>query len=158
MTRKVYRHPRALLDVEGATVAREELLERTLAGLGFDYASVAVELEELARDLYRAKEHERAAKCMDEILRIRRETLGEEDSLTLGSMRDAMKVAIKLERWDELEARGTEYYEAHLRALGAADSKTQKCVRRMVEAYEKKGDEVLAESWRAKQEGAGDEQ
>ncbi|MFT7669722.1 MAG: serine/threonine protein kinase/tetratricopeptide (TPR) repeat protein [Planctomycetota bacterium] len=143
-------------DLEGARAVREELLERTFDGLGFDYANVAEELASLARELFTNEEYERAAECMGEILRIRLEALGSEDPLTVGSMRDAMKVAIQLERWDEVEARGIEYYETHLRVLGAKHSNTKTFLRRMVEGYEAKGDELQAEFWRAKQQAAED--
>ena len=139
----------------GATGVREELLERTHAGLGFDYASVADELDGLARDLVRAEDYERAAGCLGEILRIRLATLGAEDPATLATMLSGLRVAIELERWDEVETLARECYEAHVRVLGAADSNTEKCLRVIVEAHEKQGDEVQAETWRAKLQGAG---
>jgi hypothetical protein len=85
---------------------------------------------------------------MDEVLRIRLETLGADDPLTLESLRDGVKIAVKLGRWAEVETLGRECYEAHARVLGPSDPNTVKCQRRMVEAYEEHGDEALAEAWR----------
>lgn len=137
-------------DREGARAVREELLERTFDGLGFEYANVAEQLDELARDLVREREFERAADCLAEVLRIRLATLGAEDTGTLTTMLSGLRVAIELERWEDVESLGADCYETHARVLGAADSKTVECARRIVEAYEKKGDEALAESWRAR--------
>ena len=90
-------------DVEGATAARKELLERAPVIESVDYPAVAVQLVDLAAGLYRDQQYEQAADCMHEVLRMRVESLGPEDPLTLAAMRDCLRVAAKLERWAEVE-------------------------------------------------------
>jgi len=142
-------------DAECARAAREELLERTLEGLGFDYSTVAEEIEDLAHTLIRDGEIERAADCVAEVLRIRRTALGREDPATLLSMRDYLRAAILLERWDEVEALGRECHETYARVHGPTDPKTVQCLQMLVEAYEEHGDEERLELWGAKLLEAG---
>jgi len=79
-----------------------------------------------------------------------------DDPLTLRSMRDGVKIAVKLDRWSEVETLGRACHEAHARVLGPSAPDTVKCLQRMVAAHEEHGDEALAEAWRAKLQDAGD--
>jgi non-specific serine/threonine protein kinase/serine/threonine-protein kinase len=137
-------------DAERATEVREELLQRVLAGKGADYPAVASEIEKLARELYRSEEHDRATECSDEVLRIRRKMLGEEDPLTLFSLRTGVQLAVKAGRWPEAESRALECHETHARVLGADDPKTAQCLELVADGYEAQGDAEQAAAWRGR--------
>ena len=137
-------------DVGGATDVREELLRRAQAGQGADYPAVAEEIEKLARDLHRNEDFDRAVECNRQVLRIRREMLGDEDPWTLFSLRTGVQLAVKAGHWAEAESLGLECHETHLRVLGEDDSNTALCVELLVKGYEEKGDEEKAAAWRAR--------
>jgi hypothetical protein len=136
-------------ELERATALREELLLRSLAGQVVDYPAVARELAQLARQLARTVEHERTAVCINECLRIRRACLGDEDPLTLASMRDSLEASMLTDDWSAVATLAREYHDAHVLALGEGDDNTTKCARLIANGYEQAGDMEQADVWRA---------